>query len=111
MPGAPDQQQRITPAPADEAVGANDSRGGVWHEDEFAGLHHRDDKAEKVQAMFGAIADSYDLNNRVHSLWRDEAWRKAAVRMAGVKPGESVLDMACGTGDLTQAFARMTRAG
>lgn len=113
MPSAPDQQERITrnaPDGTPASGGASGASGEVWHDEELAGLHQRDDKAEKVQAMFGAIADSYDLNNRVHSLWRDEAWRKTAVRMAGVKPGESVLDMACGTGDLTQAFARMTEA-
>lgn len=55
--------------------------------------------------MFAAIAKSYDLNNRVHSLWRDQAWRQSAVRAAAVQPGEEVLDCACGTGDLTLAFA------
>ncbi len=56
--------------------------------------------------MFGAIAPSYDLNNRLHSLWRDQAWRRRAVRTADVRQGDRVLDVACGTGDLTQAFAR-----
>jgi demethylmenaquinone methyltransferase/2-methoxy-6-polyprenyl-1,4-benzoquinol methylase len=55
--------------------------------------------------MFAAIARSYDLNNRLHSLGRDQAWRRFAVRAAGVRPGEVVLDVACGTGDLTEAFA------
>ncbi|MCH9057177.1 MAG: bifunctional demethylmenaquinone methyltransferase/2-methoxy-6-polyprenyl-1,4-benzoquinol methylase UbiE [Planctomycetes bacterium] len=55
--------------------------------------------------MFAAIAHSYDLNNRVHSLWRDQAWRRCAVRRARVNEGDVVLDVACGTGDLTQAFA------
>lgn len=55
--------------------------------------------------MFGAIAPSYDLNNRVHSLGLDQRWRRFAVRQAGVKPGEVVLDAACGTGDLSRAFA------
>lgn len=56
--------------------------------------------------MFTAIARSYDLNNRLHSFWRDQAWRRAAVRLASLKGGEAVLDIACGTGDLTRAFAR-----
>lgn len=57
--------------------------------------------------MFAAIAPSYDTNNRVHSLWRDQAWRRAAVRAAGVRPGiDHVVDVACGTGDLTFAFAQ-----
>lgn len=86
------------------------ARATVWREEDLASIHEREDKARKVRAMFGAIARSYDLNNRVHSLWQDEAWRRTAVRMAGVQPGEIVLDMACGTGDLTQAFARRSPA-
>lgn len=55
--------------------------------------------------MFSAIAGSYDLNNRVHSLGQDQAWRRHAVRVASVGPSDRVLDVACGTGDLSQAFA------
>lgn len=82
----------------------------AWNDAELDSLHSNADKHEKVQAMFNAIARSYDLNNRVHSLWRDEAWRKRAVLDAKVAPGERVLDCACGTGDLTQAFAKYTQA-
>lgn len=55
--------------------------------------------------MFAAIARSYDLNNRVHSMGRDQAWRRAAVKLCAVKPTDVVLDVACGTGDLSLAFA------
>lgn len=60
--------------------------------------------------MFAAIARSYDLNNRLHSLGRDRAWRRVAVAAAGVRPGDSVLDVACGTGDVTLALARTPAA-
>jgi demethylmenaquinone methyltransferase/2-methoxy-6-polyprenyl-1,4-benzoquinol methylase len=78
----------------------------AWRSDELsANPHANEQKAEKVRRMFSAIAGSYDLNNRLHSFWRDQAWRRAAVRLAGVTPGDRVLDCACGTGDLTRAFA------
>jgi demethylmenaquinone methyltransferase/2-methoxy-6-polyprenyl-1,4-benzoquinol methylase len=77
----------------------------AWTDRELADPHARKDKPQRVRRMFAAIAQSYDLNNRVHSLGRDQAWRRYAVRRAGVRAGETVLDVACGTGDLTQAFA------
>lgn len=86
------------------------SSAPAWNEAELDSLHANADKHDKVQAMFNAIARSYDLNNRVHSLWRDQAWRKRAVRAANVQSGERILDCACGTGDLTQAFAKLTDA-
>lgn len=78
----------------------------AWTSDELStNPHAHTDKAEKVRRMFGAIAPRYDLNNRLHSFGRDQAWRRAAVRMAQVRPTDRVLDVACGTGDLTRAFA------
>lgn len=81
----------------------------AWSGDELASNpHEHAAKAEKVQRMFSAIARAYDLNNRLHSFWQDQVWRRNAVRMAGLKGGETVLDIACGTGDLTRAFAGTT---
>jgi demethylmenaquinone methyltransferase/2-methoxy-6-polyprenyl-1,4-benzoquinol methylase len=77
----------------------------AWTDESLADPHAVADKAKRVERMFAAIAPSYDLNNRLHSMGRDQAWRKAAVRAADVKPGDVVLDVACGTGDLTMAFA------
>lgn len=82
----------------------------VWADSDLETLHQDGQKAEKVRRMFASIARSYDLNNRVHSLWRDQAWRRFAVRQAEVRQGDTVADIACGTGDLTEAFAR-TPAG
>jgi len=62
------------------------------------------DKRSRVQKMFAAIAPSYDLNNRLHSLWMDQRWRRKAVKLAEVKPTDVVVDVACGTGDLSIQF-------
>jgi demethylmenaquinone methyltransferase/2-methoxy-6-polyprenyl-1,4-benzoquinol methylase len=79
----------------------------AWDNTALVSPHDDKTKAARVNAMFTAIAPSYDLNNRLHSLWRDQAWRRKAVRLAGVRREEDVvIDVACGTGDLTFAFAQ-----
>lgn len=77
-----------------------------WTQGNLANPHVVADKAVRVNRMFTAIAESYDLNNHLHSLWMDQYWRKVAVRMASVKPTDIVADVACGTGDLSLAFAK-----
>jgi demethylmenaquinone methyltransferase/2-methoxy-6-polyprenyl-1,4-benzoquinol methylase len=94
-----------TGATSASAVASTTSAGPAWADPELRDPHGHGRKAEKVRRMFAAIAGSYDLNNRVHSLGRDQAWRRFAVKAADVREGERVLDVACGTGDLTQAFA------
>jgi demethylmenaquinone methyltransferase/2-methoxy-6-polyprenyl-1,4-benzoquinol methylase len=76
----------------------------VWDEKSLANPHAAADKRQRVQRMFAAIAPSYDLNNRLHSLWMDQAWRRKAVRLAQLKATDQVVDVACGTGDLSLAF-------
>ena len=82
----------------------------AWDASNLNNPHAQADKADRVRNMFSAIAGSYDLNNRVHSFWRDQAWRRFAVKSANVQPGDTVLDVACGTGDLTEAFAATNAA-
>lgn len=78
----------------------------AWSRDLLAAdPHARADKPARVQAMFGAIAGRYDLNNRLHSFGLDQRWRRRAVRLARVDGTTDVIDVACGTGDLTEAFA------
>jgi len=77
----------------------------AWDDNLLRNPHTVADKRTRVQRMFAAIAPSYDLNNRLHSLWMDQRWRKVAVKLAGVKPTDRIVDVACGTGDLTLKFA------
>ncbi len=82
------------------------SSAAAWTANDLrANPHDAPDKAQRVQRMFAAIARRYDLNNRLHSFGRDQAWRRRAVAVCEVQPTDEVLDVACGTGDLTQAFA------
>lgn len=74
----------------------------AWNDELLAGNPHEvADKRSRVQKMFAAIAPSYDLNNRLHSFGRDQAWRRKAVKLAQLKHDDVVVDVACGTGDLT----------
>ena len=78
----------------------------AWDDRLLANPHAVSDKRQRVRKMFAAIAPSYDLNNRLHSLWQDQRWRRKAVKLAELRASDVVVDVACGTGDLTWAFAR-----
>src|SRR5438045_3054485 len=83
---------------------ATSTTSAVWSDQLLKSPHEAADKRQRVQKMFAAIAPSYDLNNRLHSLWMDQAWRRKAVKLATLKPQDKVVDVACGTGDLSLAF-------
>jgi len=59
-----------------------------------------DGKRRLVRAIFATIADRYDFITRFLSFGRDAAWKRRMIAMAAIVPGERVLDLACGTGDL-----------
>jgi demethylmenaquinone methyltransferase / 2-methoxy-6-polyprenyl-1,4-benzoquinol methylase len=63
-------------------------------------------KTVRVRAMFDAIAPRYDLVNRLMTFGLDRGWRRVTVDALGLPPGAVVLDLACGTGDLTRLAAR-----
>jgi demethylmenaquinone methyltransferase / 2-methoxy-6-polyprenyl-1,4-benzoquinol methylase len=63
------------------------------------------DKARRVRGVFDSVASRYDLMNDLMSLGLHRAWKAYAVLVADVRPGQQVLDLAGGTGDLAQAFA------
>jgi len=65
----------------------------------------------RTPGMFTAIARRYDLLNHMLSFNVDRHWRRMLVTVARTRPGERVLDVATGTGDVAIEFARRTRAG
>jgi demethylmenaquinone methyltransferase / 2-methoxy-6-polyprenyl-1,4-benzoquinol methylase len=64
------------------------------------------EKARRVRGVFDSVAPSYDAMNDLMSLGLHRAWKAFTVLCADVRPGHRVLDIAGGTGDLAQAFAR-----
>ncbi|HEY5123687.1 MAG TPA: bifunctional demethylmenaquinone methyltransferase/2-methoxy-6-polyprenyl-1,4-benzoquinol methylase UbiE [Ignavibacteria bacterium] len=64
--------------------------------------------SEEVKKMFAEISGRYDFMNTFLSFGMHKLWRKRAVKYAGTKPGDSVLDCASGTGDLAIEFKKKT---
>lgn len=63
------------------------------------------EKATTVRRMFDRIAPRYERLNTVLTLGLDRGWRRAAIAAAAVGPGDLVVDVACGTGDLAALAA------
>lgn len=66
------------------------------------------EKADRVRAVFDSVATRYDLMNDLMSFGVHRLWKRAAVELAGVRPGQKILDLASGTGDLAARFAGLT---
>lgn len=64
------------------------------------------EKARRVRELFDSIAGRYDLVNRVMTAGMDVGWRRRAVRELRLPGGSTVLDLACGTGDLSGVLER-----
>ena len=69
-----------------------------------------DEKRARVGEVFDRVAPRYDLMNDLMSLGLHRLWKAFAVNVARVRPGERVLDIASGSGDLARAFARRVGA-
>ena len=67
------------------------------------------DKAGKVQEVFSSVASKYDLMNDVMSLGIHRIWKEAMMDWLAPKPGQKLLDVAGGTGDISLKF--LSRAG
>ena len=68
-------------------------------------------KARKVAEVFDSVANKYDVMNDLMSLGLHRFWKQFTIGQAQVKPGNRVLDIAGGTGDLAAAFAKAAQWG
>ena len=68
-------------------------------------------KSQKVRRVFDSVAERYDVMNDLMSLGLHRAWKAFAVSVARPRPGERVLDVATGSGDLAEALARKVLPG
>ncbi len=66
----------------------------------------QDQKATRVRGVFDSVASKYDVMNDLMSMGLHRAWKAYAVAVANLRVGDSVLDVAGGTGDLAKAFAK-----
>jgi len=64
------------------------------------------EKAKHVRAVFDSVADKYDLMNDLMSAGVHRLWKRYALSQTGLRPGQSALDVAGGTGDLAAGMAR-----
>ena len=70
-----------------------------------------EEKEQAVQEMFTSIAPRYDLNNTLLSFGFHHRWKRLAVEEVSVHPGERILDLCAGTGDLALLLAQKVKTG
>ncbi|MDE2344468.1 MAG: bifunctional demethylmenaquinone methyltransferase/2-methoxy-6-polyprenyl-1,4-benzoquinol methylase UbiE [Betaproteobacteria bacterium] len=69
------------------------------------------EKASKVAEVFDSVASRYDLMNDLMSAGMHRAWKHFTLNVAAVRPGNRVLDLASGSGDLARGFAKRVGPG
>lgn len=74
----------------------------------FIDLEPRE-KVRRVRGVFDSVASRYDLMNDLMSAGVHRLWKDAAAARLNVRPGEIVLDVAGGTGDMARRYSRMAR--
>ncbi len=67
-------------------------------------------KAQHVRGVFDSVASKYDVMNDLMSAGLHRVWKAYTVQVANLKPGDQVLDIAGGTGDLALAFSKKVGA-
>jgi len=68
------------------------------------------EKVRLVRGVFDSVASSYDLMNDLMSAGVHRLWKDAAAARLNPRPGEVILDVAGGTGDMARRYAKMARA-
>lgn len=63
------------------------------------------EKTQRVGQVFESVAQRYDLMNDLMSFGLHRLWKQQALRLAGLRPGQRVLDLAAGTGDFSRSIA------
>ncbi|WP_281242002.1 demethylmenaquinone methyltransferase [Marininema mesophilum] len=71
----------------------------------------KESKEQFVHGVFESIAKDYDRMNTLLSFRRHKAWRNVAMREMKVQPGETALDVCCGTCDWTISLAKASQTG
>src|SRR5215475_14907170 len=64
------------------------------------------DKARRVRGVFDSVAGNYDLMNDLMSAGAHRLWKRFALSLTNLRPGQRALDVAGGTGDLATGLAR-----
>ena len=68
------------------------------------------EKVRMVRGVFDSVASNYDLMNDLMSAGVHRLWKDAAAAKLNPRPGETILDVAGGTGDMARRYSRMARA-
>lgn len=66
----------------------------------------KEQKADMVAHVFHSVASKYDVMNDLMSFGIHRLWKRFTIDCSGVRRGQTVLDLAGGTGDLTAKFSR-----
>ncbi|MFS1525117.1 bifunctional demethylmenaquinone methyltransferase/2-methoxy-6-polyprenyl-1,4-benzoquinol methylase UbiE [Microbulbifer sp. 2304DJ12-6] len=70
-----------------------------------------EDKAGRVAEVFHSVASRYDVMNDLMSGGIHRLWKRFTIELSGARPGQKILDIAGGTGDLSARFSRIVGAG
>ena len=68
---------------------------------------NKSEKASKVAQVFTSVATKYDIMNDLMSGGIHRLWKRFTIDCAGARPGQRILDLGGGTGDLTAKFSRI----